>query len=225
MQWIFGNWKMNGDAALSKALVAASMGAKHKVVLCPPYTLLHTIQGVTLGAQDCAASAEGAFTGDVSAKMLRAAGCEWVILGHSERRQHHAETDALIAKKLEQALAAGLKVVLCVGETEAERKAGQEQAVVSKQLSILASHKPQITNHLLIAYEPVWAIGSGLVPTAEQITTMHRHIAKQTGLQVLYGGSVKPENAAEILALEGVSGLLVGGASLQPEGWKKILQS
>lgn len=225
MQWIFGNWKMNGDAALSKALVAASMGAKHKVVLCPPFTLLHTIQGVTLGAQDCSAAAEGAFTGDISAKMLRAAGCEWVILGHSERRQHHAETDALIAKKLEQALAAGLNVVLCVGETEAERKAGQEQAVVSKQLSILASHKPQATNHCLVAYEPVWAIGSGLVPTAEQITTMHRHIAKQTGLPVLYGGSVKPENAAEIVALEGVSGILVGGASLQPEGWKKICNS
>ena len=219
---IVGNWKMNGDAALAQELVAASVGSKHKLVLCPPPTLFSYIKGITLGAQDCSAEQKGAYTGDISAAMLKDAGCEWVILGHSERRQNHKETDALIKRKLEAALHAGLGIILCIGENKEEREQGREEAVVKKQLSILS----QNNSHILIAYEPVWAIGTGLTPTAAQIDSMHSFIkGLVTEAEVLYGGSVKPENIKEILAIENVDGVLVGGASIEPASWKKIVQS
>jgi triosephosphate isomerase len=225
MKYIVGNWKMNGDAALAQKLIAASKPSPHEVILCCPFTLLHLVQGISKGAQDCSPETHGAYTGDISASMLKQAGCEWVIVGHSERRHHHSETDALIARKAAAVISAGLKVIYCVGETLDERKAGNEKDVIKNQLSFFASHKPQATSHYLIAYEPVWAIGTGLTPTCEQIAKMHQFIKAQVkDAKVLYGGSVKPENITEILTTDGVDGVLVGGASIDPNAWEQIVQ-
>ena len=193
MKTIVANWKMNGDHVLAHALAAASTPSQHKIILCPPNTLLSHIKGITLGAQDCSAEYKGAYTGDVSAAMLKEAGCEWVILGHSERRQHHQETDALIKRKVDTASASGLGIILCVGESLAEHEAGRAEEIVKTQLSFLPHHLPPSMRHFLIAYEPVWAIGTGLTPTNEQIHAMHQFIKAQVAdVKVLYGGSVKP---------------------------------
>ncbi len=220
MKYIVGNWKMNGDAALAQKLIAASKPSPHEVILCCPFTLLHLVQGISKGAQDCSPETHGAYTGDISASMLKKAGCEWVIVGHSERRQHHKESDELLARKATAAMSVGLKVIYCVGE-----KSGEDaEAVVKKQLSFFTNHKPLTTNHFLIAYEPVWAIGTGLTPTSEQIAAMHQFIkAEVKDAKVLYGGSVKPENIKEILTTDGVDGVLVGGASIDPEAWEQIV--
>ena len=226
MKTIVANWKMNGDHVLAHALAAASAPSKHKIILCPPLTLLSHTKGVTLGAQDCSAEHKGAYTGDVSAAMLKEAGCEWVILGHSERRQHHQETDALIRRKVDIASASHLGIILCVGESMEEHEAGKAEEVVKKQLSFLPCHLPPTMRYFMIAYEPVWAIGTGLTPTNEQIDAMHQFIKAQVAdVKVLYGGSVKPENIKEILAIPSVDGALVGGASIEPVSWKKIVQS
>lgn len=217
---------MNGDAALAQKLIAASKPSPHEVILCCPFTLLHLVQGISNGAQDCSPETHGAYTGDISATMLKNAGCEWVVVGHSERRQHHKESDELIARKATAAIAAGLKVIYCVGETLEEREAGRADEVVKNQLSFFTNHKPQTTSHYLIAYEPVWAIGTGLTPTSEQIAAMHQFIkAEVKDAKVLYGGSVKPENIKEILTTDGVNGVLVGGASIDPAAWEKIVSA
>jgi len=230
---IVGNWKMHGTPELARSLVSAisaqSFPPDTHIIICPPTTLLATVaphriaSRVAVGGQDCSAEAEGAFTGDISAAMLKEAGCDYVIIGHSERRQYHGESDALVQKKAARAIAAGLIPIICVGETAAERQAGKAEEVIGGQLK---ASLPKATGegNFMLAYEPIWAIGSGKTPTAADIEAMHAHIlavaAKETGLapsqfSVLYGGSVKAANAAEILAISGVSGVLVGGASLK----------
>ena len=242
---IAGNWKMNGlkaeGLALARALVArvaAGDPPDCALAVCPPATLLIPIadtlrgSGVALGGQDCHAEAKGAHTGDVSAAMLKDAGCTYVIVGHSERRADHGETDAVVQAKASAAHAAGLVPILCVGETLAERDAGETLAVVKRQLegSLPEGLKaPQI----VIAYEPVWAIGTGRTPTAEQVGEVHARIRallkervkEGAEVPILYGGSVKSSNALEFLSVANVDGALVGGASLNAADFWAIAQS
>ena len=214
------------------------------MLLCPPATLIDRMaekaagSALQIGAQDCHAKAAGAHTGDISAAMLRDAGATWVILGHSERRQDHGETDALIRAKLETAHAHGLAVILCVGETRAERDAGRTLEVVRAQIeAALTRYHDATTDNLVIAYEPVWAIGTGLTPTLEQIAEVHGFMRALLsgnagyfansligpGIRLLYGGSVKAANAAEIFAVPHVNGALVGGASLRAADFGPIV--
>ncbi len=235
-----GNWKMNGTAAsLSEvtALVQAHPAPGCEMLLCPPATLVAamaaTAKGTALqvGGQDCHAKASGAHTGDISAQMLRDAGASHVILGHSERRADHGETDAQVLAKAEAAIAAGLIAVVCIGETEAERDAGRTLDVVGTQLhgSVPAGATAAT---LVIAYEPVWAIGTGRTPTIPEIAEVHAFLrarltarigAEAAGVRLLYGGSVKPSNAAEIFAVPHVDGALVGGASLKASDFGAIV--
>ena len=240
---IAGNWKMNGLAASAPEFVrivgAYQGGLKSKVDLMvfPPFTLLTSFgtasrgAGVLVGAQDCHAEPSGAHTGDVSAEMIADAAGQAVIVGHSERRADHGESDADVRAKAQAARRAGLVAVICVGETEAERKAGEERAVVSRQL---AGSLPDdsAAPHVVIAYEPVWAIGTGLTPTVGQIAEMHGFIRSEIAgrfgaevaakMRILYGGSVKPSNAGEILGVADVDGALVGGASLKADDFLAI---
>lgn len=234
---IAGNWKMNGlAAALEEAkAVAATVKATDpaRVALCPPATLIERMSrvlagsAVELGGQDCRAEAAGAYTGDISAAMLADAGASLVILGHSERRAGYGESDALVAAKAEAALGAGLKPIICVGETLAEREGGKTLAVVETQ--VRGSMPAALAGtDFAIAYEPVWAIGTGLTPTLEQIVEVHaliRRVLGEAGAKapILYGGSVKPSNASEILGLPEVGGALVGGASLKAADFLAII--
>ncbi len=222
---IAGNWKMHGTLAEARSLACAvrdgASGLGCELLLCPAFPHLAAVGAilgagpVRLGAQDCHAAAKGAHTGDVSAPMLRDIGVRYVILGHSERRANHAETDAQVRAKAEAALAAGLIPVVCVGEREAERLAGRAEAVVGAQL---AGSLPDgfAAAGGVVAYEPVWAIGTGRTPTEAEIAAIHAAIRGRVGAttRLLYGGSVKPGNAAAILGLPNVDGALVGGASL-----------
>lgn len=230
---IAGNWKMHGTlreaAALAEAVRGGAAmlpgGLAADLLVCPPFPHIHTLavtllgQGVAVGAQDCHAHAKGAHTGDVSAPMLRDIGATHVILGHSERRADHHETDAMVRAKVLAALDAGLIPIVCVGETEAERLAGEADSVVGRQLA----HSLPDSFSGIIAYEPVWAIGTGRVPTEADIAAIHGSIRAaltarfgQAGAatRILYGGSMKPGNAAALLAIPHVNGGLVGGASL-----------
>jgi len=235
---IAGNWKMNGLRAAAAQLAAALRGGAQgcDLLVCPPATVLAEVAGllagspVMVGGQDCHPDTLGAHTGDLSAAMLLDAGASWVILGHSERRQAHGETDALVRRKAAAAAAAGLKPIVCVGETEAQREAGQARTVVGNQLA--GSLPPGFNG--VIAYEPVWAIGTGRVPTEADVAAMHAHIRRQlvadlgeggAGLRILYGGSVKPGNAAVLLGMAEVGGALVGGASLQAEDFMGIARA
>jgi triosephosphate isomerase len=223
---VIGNWKMNGrrvDAvARVEALLAELRRAPGRGTLgvCPPATLLTVVAGLIgrgemlLGGQDCSSDPQGAHTGDLSADMLADAGCQAVIVGHSERRQGHGETDALVRAKAEAALAAGLIPILCIGETEAQWTAGQTLDVLDRQLD---GSLPEGAgaDTLIVAYEPVWAIGTGRTPSRDDILRTHAHLRRRVGdLALLYGGSVKSANAREILAVPEVAGALVGGASL-----------
>lgn len=240
---VAGNWKMNGlGASLGEveALRAAleAEPAACRVALCPPATLIERMaraaagSPIEIGGQDCRAESHGAFTGDISAPMLKDAGATLVILGHSERRQGHGETDLMVSARAEAALAAGLGPIICVGETLEQRQAGQAVAVVRSQ--IMASLPLSLTGRdFAVAYEPVWAIGTGLTPTLEQIEEVHRAVRaamiERLGLAIaatpiLYGGSVKPDNAAEILAVPEVGGALVGGASLKTADFLGIVR-
>ena len=239
---IAGNWKMNGlEASLDEARAVAAAVDAHppaaRVALCPPATLVSRMAealggtGVSVGGQDCRPEASGAFTGDVSAEMLAEAGATLVILGHSERRAGYGETDALVAAKTLAALRAGLEPIVCVGETLDQREAGDTLAVVTGQTR--GSLPADLAGKAFaLAYEPVWAIGTGLTPTLEQIEQVH--VALRATLvelfgeggarvPILYGGSVKPSNAAEILALQDVGGALVGGASLKAADFLGII--
>jgi len=241
---VAGNWKMNGLGASlgeAEALVKAlqEQAAACRVALCPPATLTERMARVLadgpveLGGQDCHAEASGAFTGSVSAAMLADAGAELVILGHSERRAGFGESDADVAAKVEAALAAGLEPIICIGETLAEREAGQAVEVVSRQVA--GSLPSSLSGKAFaVAYEPVWAIGTGLTPTLEQIEEVHAAVRAamlarlgESGrvAPILYGGSVKPSNAAEILAVAEVGGALVGGASLKAEDFLGIIRA
>lgn len=235
-----GNWKMNGTvASLSEvaALLSAHPAPGCEMLLCPPATLVSAMAGVAkgtalhVGGQDCHAKASGAHTGDISAAMLVDAGASHVILGHSERRTDHAETDAQVLAKAEAAIAAGLVAVVCIGETEAERDAGRTLDVVGTQLHGSVPAGATAAN-LVIAYEPVWAIGTGRTPTIAEIAEVHAFIrarltarigAEAAGVRLLYGGSVKPSNAAEIFAVPHVDGALVGGASLKAADFGAIV--
>jgi len=237
---IAGNWKMNGlDASLAEVR-ALLQGLEPRpglsVVVCPPATLVARVAAIAgtavgVGGQDCHPKPSGAYTGDVSAEMLRDAGAGWTIVGHSERRQYHGETDELIATKAQAAWRAGLGVIICIGETETERLAGREEAVVDHQLAVSVPAEAA-TKTAAIAYEPVWAIGTGRTPTNEDIARMHRHIRDVlvarfgdagAKIEILYGGSVNPKNAKEILAQPEVGGALVGGASLKASDFLAII--
>ena len=203
-----------------------------ELLVCPPATLLSTVgdilaeSGIALGGQDCHAAPKGAYTGDISAEMLADLGCSYVILGHSERRQGHGETDAVVRAKIAAAWRAGLAAILCVGETQRQRQAGEAVAVVSSQL---ADSMPEgaTAASLVVAYEPVWAIGTGLTATTDDIAAMHAEIRGRipAGIRILYGGSVNPKNADSILSLPEVDGALVGGASLNADDFRAIAQS
>ena len=232
---VAGNWKMNGLSAslaeikaMREAVDAGKAGAA-ELAVCPPATLLAqaawTLKGgkVSLGGQDCHAKESGAYTGDIAASMIKDAGAQYVIVGHSERRQYHGETDAAVKAKAEAGLKAGLVAIVCVGETRTEREAGKAIEVVSTQVrgSLPASGGPDT---VVVAYEPIWAIGTGLTPTPADVAEVHAAIRRLLGeiygaagakVRILYGGSVKPANAKELLGLANVDGALVGGASLK----------
>jgi len=240
LPYIVGNWKMNGTRAMLAEARAIDRATARlpgvQVALAPPFTLVHAmreaVESIGVGGQDCHVEASGAFTGDVSAPMLADAGADFTIVGHSERRAMHGESDAVVRAKAEAALAAGLSVILCVGETEAERDSGQAEAVVGAQLDGSLPLGAEAAQRLSVAYEPVWAIGTGRVPSVDDVSAMHRSIrAKLTAIygeagaevRILYGGSVKAENAAELLAADDVGGALVGGASLSAESFVAII--
>ena len=243
---IAGNWKMNGQSqSLDELtelaqLLTTGEAPRAVVVVCPPATLLPAVaaqgasSGILAGGQDCHTEASGPYTGDISAYMLADAGAQFVIVGHSERRAGHGETNELVRAKAEAALGAGLKPIICVGETEAERDSGNAEAVVNEQL---ANSIPDAAQHheLIVAYEPVWAIGTGRTPTLEEIAQMHGNIRARLverfgperggAIRILYGGSVKPHNAREILSVENVNGSLVGGASLLAKDFYTIISA
>lgn len=239
---VIANWKMNGSVAAVLAFgqrwQELSREALDDVVavICPPSVYaaqtLAAVPGVEVGAQDCSAREAGAYTGEVAADMWRDLGCSTVIVGHSERRQYHGESDALVAEKAVRAQAAGLRTVVCVGESLAQRESGEHAEVVSAQLA--ASLEAVSADGLVIAYEPVWAIGTGVTASPEQANAMHGII--RAGLQakfgeqaatipVIYGGSVKPDNASELFACDMIDGALVGGASLEAESFWAIAQA
>lgn len=238
-----GNWKMNGTrSALAEidVLLPQVTDTGPEVLICPPATLLAPMseqvgtRALHLGGQDCHNAQSGAHTGDISAQMLRDAGAAYVILGHSERRADHGETDALVREKTKAAWEADLRAVVCVGETEAERDAANTLGIIGGQL---AGSVPDRSNgeNLVVAYEPVWAIGTGRTPTLDQIGEVHDFIRtaleKRFGegvgrsVRILYGGSVKPSNAAEIFAVSNVDGALVGGASLKASDFSAIIEA
>jgi len=232
-----GNWKMNGlQSTLSelRTLEDKHGDADIAILICPPFTLISACEDTPfdIGGQDCHTAESGAHTGDISAEMLADVGASYVLVGHSERRTDHGETDALIAAKSQAAYDAGLIAVICIGETLAERESGTTLDVIDAQLagSLPVTADAQTT---VIAYEPVWAIGTGKVPTTEQIAEVHAHIRARLNTRfddgaefsLLYGGSVKGRNAAEIFAVPHVNGALVGGASLTAEAFSPIISA
>ena len=239
--YIVGNWKMNGSRAmLSEARAidrAAQRYMKVEVALAPPFTLLHAVhreaEQIGVGAQDCHAEPDGAHTGDVSAAMVSDSGAKFVILGHSERRGDHAESDDLIAAKVSTALDAGLRIILCCGESEAKRDAGEAEKFVLGQLRAGLPKIDDAAERVTVAYEPIWAIGTGRTAEPADIAAMHSAIhdllvetygeEHGSAVRILYGGSVKPDNARDILSLPHVGGALVGGASLSAESFLGIV--
>ncbi len=239
-QLIAGNWKMHMLRApateLANGVRSGAQGLACELLVCPPFTAIEPVaralqgSGVAVGGQDCHAQGQGAHTGDISAAMLRDAGATWVILGHSERRQNHGEIDELVREKVLAAVDAGLTPIVCVGETEDQRNAGQETDVVGWQL---AGSLPKPFAGV-VAYEPVWAIGTGRTATEQDVATMHAFIHEELvrqfgeagqGIRILYGGSMRPANAASLLAVPHVSGGLIGGASLKAEDFLAIAQA
>jgi triosephosphate isomerase (TIM) len=239
---VAGNWKMNGlTASLAEASkvrdALKAQAVACDVVICPPATLIAQLNyackgsALMIGGQDCHAKVSGAHTGDIAAEMLKDAGARFVIVGHSERRADHAETDAIVRAKAEAAHRAGLVAVVCAGETIDQRKAGKTLAIVSSQV---AGSIPQTATavNTIVAYEPVWAVGTGLTPSISDIAEVHGALRAQLSdrwpnegrtLRLLYGGSVKPSNARELMAVENVDGALVGGASLKAEDFLGII--
>ena len=236
------NWKMNGDKEFVHSILSEIkdnilpfLSDGSTLVLCPPSIYLSEVNdickniSIEIGAQDCSAHEKGAFTGEVSAQMISGTGTDWVILGHSERRQYHDENNVILIDKLQAAHNAGLKVIFCVGETHQQYNEGMTRDTLRGQLAIL-DNTSLVNLNYIIAYEPVWAIGSGLVPKLEEIDIIHQFIktqlSKKTNLsketKVLYGGSVNPDNAKEIKSLKSVDGVLVGGASLSSNKFKQI---
>jgi triosephosphate isomerase len=242
---VAGNWKMHGSLAENEALlgdlragVSAVAGAECAVCVPFPYLaqVRHLLQGATIawGAQDASEHGKGAYTGEVSAAMLREFGCRYVIVGHSERRALHAEDNRLVGRKMRAVQAAGITPIVCVGETLAERESGKTESIVAEQLdAVIAETGMSALANAVIAYEPVWAIGSGLTPTVAEIAEVHGHIRRELArigisraqeVRILYGGSVKPQNAAELLKAGDVNGALIGGASLKAADFIGIIK-
>lgn len=230
MKFIVGNWKMNGNMEDKDKLLKAlkNIRTNNKVIICLPFTLLYgNDYGITIGAQDVSENKNGAFTGDISAKMLKDADIKYVIVGHSERRLHHKETNAIVKAKATAAIANGITPIICIGETAEEKKSGRTMTVIKKMLLESVPNKGEY----IIAYEPRWAIGSGKTPTTEDITGAFEtiikalHSIKREGTALLYGGSVKTENAKQIASIKHVDGLLVGGASLKSDTFLPIIKS
>ncbi len=243
---IAGNWKMNGNLAetesLLKALVSEGFNNDNvKVIVCPPYTSLPLAvqltkgSSIAVGAQDMSEHPKGAYTGEISADMLLTAGVVYVILGHSERRQYHGETDKLVNVKAKAALEAGLTPIICVGETLQQREAGQTQTVVGAQIDgTLLGLSADLISKSVVAYEPVWAIGTGKTATPEMAQAVHQFIRERVAgmdtkaartLPILYGGSVKPDNADGLLSQPDIDGALVGGASLKAGDFTAIINA
>jgi triosephosphate isomerase len=240
---VAGNWKMNGGVAMLKeprllAAMLKDVKLKADVMVCPPAIILRRVKSVVkgtkikVGGQDCHWNPSGAHTGDISPEMLREAGCAAVIVGHSERRADHGETDEIVQKKARGAQRAGLAAIICIGETLDERKAGKTLEILSRQLRGSVPEGSDAA-HTVIAYEPVWAIGTGLTPTTAEVAEAHAHIRSELAsimgaeggrTRILYGGSVKPANAAELMAQPNVNGALVGGASLKAADFLGIIK-
>ncbi len=240
---VAGNWKMNGSVAMLKeprllAAMLKDVKLKADVMVCPPAVLLRRVKSILkgskikMGGQDCHWAASGAHTGDVSAEMLKEAGCSAAIVGHSERRTNHGETDAMVQSKAKACQRAGLAAIICIGETLEERKAGKTLEVVTRQLKG-SLPEGSVAANTVIAYEPVWAIGTGLTPTTAEVAEVHALIRSElAGLmggegaqtRILYGGSVKPSNAAELMGQPNVNGALVGGASLKAADFLGIIK-
>ena len=238
---VVGNWKMNGSLAalaeLADIAAAAKKASGVDVAVCPPFTLIAAAiprsRGIPIGGQDCHAKECGAFTGSVSAPMLKEAGARLVIVGHSERRQYQHETDEDVRGKAEAALAHGLRTIVCVGESEAEREAGEAVEIVTRQLARSLPDDPR-DGEIVVAYEPIWAIGTGRTATCDDVAEMHAairaHLSSCFGdrggrIRILYGGSVKPDNAAELFAVDNVDGALVGGCSLTAAQFVPIIEA
>ncbi len=244
---IAGNWKMNGSLAANQALLsglktglAAALNAERAdVLVCPPTVYLSQVRAelagvaIQLGAQDVSVHANGAFTGEVSAQMLQDLGAAYVIIGHSERRAYHAESNELVAQKVLQVLHAGMRPILCVGETLEQRESAATELVVAEQLqAVLDLLQPENLSRLVVAYEPVWAIGTGKTATPEMAQQVHAVLRQQLQkfageaaqqVQILYGGSMKPDNAAELLAMPDIDGGLIGGAALKAADFLAIV--
>lgn len=238
---IAGNWKMNGGLAANEALLRALRNgigqAAADVAVCAPAPYLAQLQGllagspIDWGAQDLSAHEQGAYTGEVSAAMLKDFGCRYAIVGHSERRQYHGETDALVAAKAQRALAAGITPIVCVGETLVEREAEQTESVVKRQLAAVIHAVAHCTSEIVVAYEPVWAIGTGKTATPEQAQQVHAVLRAQLAaatshperVRILYGGSMNAANAASLLAQADIDGGLIGGASLKAPDFLQII--
>ena len=240
-QLIAGNWKMNGSStaneALVKALVAGMANATCQVAVCVPAPYLAQVQGlvtgtaIELGAQDVSQHESGAFTGEVSSNMLRDFGTRYCLVGHSERRQYHGETDTVVATKAQRALAAGITPIVCVGETLAEREAGRTEEVVKRQLAAVIHANGHCISEIVVAYEPVWAIGTGKTASPQEAQHVHAVLRSQLRaateqadrMLILYGGSMNAANAAQLLSQEDIDGGLVGGASLKAADFLSII--
>ena len=239
---VAGNWKMHGSHSANAELLAGIAAARPfgcDVAVCVPFPYLSETavalasSDVRWGAQDCSVHAAGAYTGEVSVGMLAEFGCRYVIVGHSERRQYHAETDQLVADKAKAALARGVTPIVCVGETLAQREAGETEAVVKRQLSAVIHTLGHCAGEMVVAYEPVWAIGTGKVATPEQAQAVHALLRAQLkaatphaeAMQILYGGSMKPDNAASLLAQADIDGGLIGGAALKAADFVAICRA
>ena len=230
MKLIAGNWKMNGTrTALSEMINALqNIDTQNTIILCVPYTLLNIDSGrIALGAQDTSTHDHGAYTGEVSAQMIAETGAKYVIVGHSERRQYHGETNNIVQQKAAAAMAAGLIPIICIGETMDEKQSGIAMQVIES--GVRECVPPNTNKNIIIAYEPRWAIGAGITPTDDEIAAAHKLIADTlsnmglTNIPILYGASVKATNAAQIMSIPNVDGVLVGGASLKPDDFIPII--
>lgn len=230
MKIIAGNWKMNGTrTALSEMINALqNIDTQNTIILCVPYTLLNIDSGrIALGAQDTSTHDHGAYTGEVSAQMIAETGAKYVIVGHSERRQYHGETNNIVQQKAAAAMAAGLSPIICIGETMDEKQSGIAMQVIES--GVRECVPPNTNKNIIIAYEPRWAIGAGITPTDDEIAAAHKLIADTlsnmglTNIPILYGASVKATNAAQIMSIPNVDGVLVGGASLKPDDFIPII--
>jgi len=232
MKFVVGNWKMNGSREILREMIDKVSGIKteNRVVLCVPFTMLGEKSDIiAFGAQDVSSHERGAYTGEVSGAMLVAAGAKYVIVGHSERRMYHDETNDIVREKATRALENGLRPIICVGETMDEKRAGKTLDVITS--AVRESVPSDVHDDIIIAYEPRWAIGAGITPTTEDIATAHRVIADTLsymgldGTPILYGASVNAANVSDIVAIENVAGVLVGGASLKPDEFVPIIEN